>query len=136
MDLASPTVSTQQPEAKADIGLLASPITALNPQETRCRLPRSIRFVNQVYQNLFNRQAETAGLSYWQNQILTGKISIGTAVLTIANAAAGDDATTMTQQDHGRHLFHTVVRWRTNLGTGNSTDPLLHARRESPRLRR
>lgn len=50
-------------------------------------------FVGNVYENLFDRAADSAGLSYWDNQIETGVVGLGAAALDIANGATGTDAT-------------------------------------------
>lgn len=53
-------------------------------------------FINDVYQNLFNRAPDAAGKAYWTNQILSGAVSVGQAILAIANGAgAGTDAQTL-----------------------------------------
>jgi len=51
--------------------------------------------VNAVYQNLFGRSAEIAGLQYWTQQINSGAISLANAALAIGNAAQGTDQTTL-----------------------------------------
>lgn len=48
--------------------------------------------VNAIYNNLFNRDAEPAGLQYWVNQIQTGKITGAGAALAILNGALTTDA--------------------------------------------
>ena len=52
---------SQTPEAKAEYPFLASPLTASQAQITA--------FINQVYQNLFGRNSDPAGLAFWQGQI-------------------------------------------------------------------
>jgi hypothetical protein len=49
-------------------------------------------FIGAVYQNLFNRAAESAGQSYWVSQITGGSVGLGAAALAIANGATGADA--------------------------------------------
>lgn len=49
--------------------------------------------VNQIFQNLFGRDAAPSGLNYWTNQIATGTVALAQAAYTIAyNAAAADVA--------------------------------------------
>jgi len=59
-------------------------------------------FVNAVFENLFGRTAQPAGLSFWSNAITSGALTPGDAALAIAAGAAGNttaqgmiDATTM-----------------------------------------
>lgn len=49
--------------------------------------------VNQIFQNLFGRDAAPSGLNYWTNLIATGKVALAQAAYTIAyNAQAADSA--------------------------------------------
>lgn len=47
--------------------------------------------VNQIFQNLFGRDALPAGLNYWTSMILSGKVALSQAAYTIANNAAAAD---------------------------------------------
>jgi hypothetical protein len=47
--------------------------------------------IDAIYQNLFGHGADVAGLSYWATQINSGKVTMGQAVLAIANGALGTD---------------------------------------------
>jgi hypothetical protein len=50
--------------------------------------------VTAIYQNVFNRSPDAAGLTYWVNQIESGKVTQAQASWTIQqNAGAGDAAT-------------------------------------------
>ena len=49
-------------------------------------------FVTTVYQNLFNRAPDTAGLAYWVGQITSGRVSTSQAILAIENAAGDDNS--------------------------------------------
>ena len=80
-----------QPEAKAMYAFLANPPATLNPTDP-VQIAAVDTFINEVYQNLFNHTADSTGLSYWQTQILTGAVSVGAAVYTIANGAASGSA--------------------------------------------
>jgi len=50
-------------------------------------------FLNSVYFNLFNRLPDTAGMSYWTNEINAGRSTVGTAIMNIISGAV-DNATT------------------------------------------
>jgi len=53
-------------------------------------------FINSVYLNLFNRDAEPAGLEYWRSQILgegiQSSLPLESAILTIMQGALGNDS--------------------------------------------
>ena len=51
--------------------------------------------VNVIYNNLFNRDAEEAGLDYWVEQLENGAFSRSEMVLAIMEGALGDDALTL-----------------------------------------
>ena len=47
--------------------------------------------VNQIFQNLFGRDALPAGLNYWTGEILAGRVALSQAAYTIATNAAPAD---------------------------------------------
>ena len=49
--------------------------------------------VNNIYQNLFGRDAETAGLAYWVSEIASGRVTLASAAFDILNGARNADAT-------------------------------------------
>lgn len=99
-----------QPEAAALIENLAPPPTGSNlvvqdgiehlttslpvgpPNLTNPTPAEVASFLTQVYQHLFSRAPDTGGEDYWVAQITTGAVSVGTAVLAIADGAQGNDA--------------------------------------------
>jgi len=50
-------------------------------------------FVKSVYKNLFNREAEEDGLTYWTNRLDKKDISSSEFILAVVNGATGTDAT-------------------------------------------
>jgi hypothetical protein len=85
-----------QPEATAEYAFLASPPAILSTTDPT-QIAAVDSFIIQVYQNLFNRTvtASDGGVQYWQNQILSGHITVGEAVYAIGNGATGADATVL-----------------------------------------
>lgn len=71
-----------QPEAKATYSYLAAPnlgnVAAID------------QFITEVYQNVFERAPDQAGLEFWRNEILNGKPP-GRVVVDIESGAQGDD---------------------------------------------
>jgi hypothetical protein len=47
--------------------------------------------VNAIYQNLFNRDAEAAGITFWTNAVNSGHMDAASAALAIMLGAQGDD---------------------------------------------
>lgn len=54
--------------------------------------------VNAVYQNLFGRSPDVAGLTYWVTQLDNGKLSIGNIADAINKGAQGTDSTIITNK--------------------------------------
>ncbi len=52
-------------------------------------------FIHAVYQNLFNRDVDQAGLTYWSIALSQGTISKSLFILAVINGALGDDNTTL-----------------------------------------
>ena len=48
--------------------------------------------INAIYKNLFNREAEVAGLQHWMAMVSTGRVSAPGAALAILDGALGMDA--------------------------------------------
>jgi len=85
-----------QPEATAAYAFLASPPAILSTTDPT-QIAAVDSFIIQVYQNLFNRAVTSSdgGVQYWQNQILSGAITVGEAVYAIGNGATGADASVL-----------------------------------------
>src|SRR5687767_2116766 len=47
--------------------------------------------INAIYQNLFNRDAEPAGLLYWSQEVAAGRLTPAGAALAILLGAQNDD---------------------------------------------
>lgn len=67
--------------------------------------------INKLYQNLFNRDAEPSGLTYWSNILSTGKYpdgkvaNIGNITLGILNGAQNADKTTVENKTAAANSF-------------------------------
>lgn len=52
-------------------------------------------FISSIYQNLFNRLPEAAGLSFWYDALTQGKVSVGDMIESVMQGARGTDATVL-----------------------------------------
>ena len=74
-------------------------------------------FLTQVYKNLFNRAPDSAGLTYWTNEINSGRSNVGNAIINIIsgaqdNAAAGTlDLTTL------NNVTSVGLNWANTMAT-------------------
>lgn len=79
-----------------------------------------------IYSNLFGRTADTDGKAFWSNAILTGSVTLGTAILAIADGATGTDVAILTNKVTVASSFTTQTT-QAGLGTSaaNTTADLL-----------
>lgn len=67
------------------------------------------QLVNAVYQNLFGRSPDVAGLNYWVGQLDSGKVTIGNAANTIQTGAQGTDKTIIDNKVTAATAFTTAL---------------------------
>ena len=65
--------------------------------------------LRQIYRNLFNTEADDAGLAYWANLVSTGQLSIDKAVTAIAAGAQGVHKTTFANKVIVSTAFTTAI---------------------------
>jgi hypothetical protein len=65
--------------------------------------------VNSIYNNLFGRDAEAAGLTYWAGKLIAGTESFASIVLTIANSAQNDDLVAINNKVAAATAFTTSL---------------------------
>lgn len=92
----SDSIPTSIPQYKSTVSsnfLPPAPTPAPSPSPAPSQLTGIAATVNGIYQNLFGRNAESAGLAYWTNNATSGAISSNPAALTetIAHAAQSTD---------------------------------------------
>jgi hypothetical protein len=78
-------------------------------------------FINAVYQNLFGHAADTAGLSYWQGQLINGA-SPGFMINQIIVGALGIDATTIANRAAVAGAYTNAVASAVPVVTWNPTN--------------
>ncbi len=65
-------------------------------------------FIEAVYQNLFNREPDTKGWKYWENELDSGNISRSTFILAVINGALEDDALLLSNKEMVGEYFAAV----------------------------
>ncbi|MCU6496671.1 DUF4214 domain-containing protein [Rugamonas sp. A1-17] len=65
--------------------------------------------VNSIYNNLFGRDAEAAGLTYWAGKLIAGTETFASIVLTIANSAQNDDLVAINNKVAAATAFTTSL---------------------------
>lgn len=104
--------------------------------ETQSRYPSGTSnsdFVTSIYNNLFNRAPEAAGLAYWVGELDGGRVSRDTAILAFIdgalNTALGQDATILTNKqtvgldfaDHNLNDVNLASTVMDNVGADAAT---------------
>ena len=82
-------------------------------------------FISAVYQNMFNRPADSAGANYWIGQITNGFVGLGAAALAIAGGATNADAIAL------QNKVAVALDFTTQYDAGGAkfVDPLVTAAR-------
>src|SRR6185437_6157408 len=83
-------------------------------------------FVNAIYENLFNRPSDVAGLTFWTNAIVSGKLTLGDAALSIAagaDAAKGTSAQSATDWASVSNKVTVAGNFTTTLGDYPAANP-------------
>ena len=70
--------------------------------------------VNQIYQNLFGRDGDTAGLTYWSNQIRTGALELASIandlIYAVNNGSSATDLTALTNKTNAAVSYTADIR--------------------------
>jgi len=77
-------------------------------EETQSKYPKNSstsEFINTVYKNLFNRNSDKKGLTYWSKELDSSRISKDTFILAVINGAVGDDAKILTTKYNFANQF-------------------------------
>jgi hypothetical protein len=69
----------------------------------------SAAIVDAIYQNLFGRVAEPAGLTYWGTRLDNGTFNIGNIVTAVMNGAQNTDATAVANKATAADAFTTAL---------------------------
>lgn len=73
--------------------------------------------ITRIYQQLFNRSPDEAGLSYWVNNLETGAISLQAAALTVLSGAVNEDRTLIDAKLNAAKVF----TWHLNNDQAGNT---------------
>lgn len=84
--------------------------------------------VNAIYNNLFNRDAEPAGLVYWTTLINQGRVTPAGAAFSILNGALGTDATAVSNKLAASAAFVTAMDTTSELVGYSGMDAAASAR--------
>ncbi|MDO1582511.1 beta strand repeat-containing protein [Rhizobium oryzicola] len=69
----------------------------------------NVQIVNSVYQSLFGRDADVAGLSFFANGLASGKYNINNIAITILDGAQGTDLTTVNNKIAAANLYTAAL---------------------------
>lgn len=69
----------------------------------------TVQRIEQIYQQMFNRSADSEGLNFWFNAINSGDVSLPAAALEIALGAVSGDLTILQNKIDSANLFTTSL---------------------------
>lgn len=69
----------------------------------------SAEIVNSLYQHLFNRSAEKAGLDYWANHMDAGDLTLTNIAFNLVNGALGSDLTILNEKISAATTFTAAL---------------------------
>ena len=84
-----------------------SSLTGSAEYQTRFAGQSPAQIVNSIYQSLFNRPAEAAGLTFFVNELVSGRQNINTIAINILDGAQGADKTVLDNKLAAANLFTT-----------------------------
>ena len=82
-----------------------SSLTGTAEYQTRFAGQTPAQIVNSIYQSLFNRPAEAAGLTFFVNELVSGRQNINTIAINILDGAQGADKTVLDNKLAAANLF-------------------------------
>ncbi|WP_137136912.1 bluetail domain-containing putative surface protein [Rhizobium sp. FKY42] len=65
----------------------------------------NVQIINSIYQSLFGRDADATGLTFFANQLASGRQTINTIAINILDGATGSDLTTVNNKIAAANLF-------------------------------
>lgn len=65
--------------------------------------------INTIYKNLFNREAEPAGLNHWAGKIISGEVTLASAAMEILKNAQNSDKTAVTNKLAASAAFTAAI---------------------------
>ncbi len=97
-----------------------------NEYQTRFGGLSTSSLVNNLYQQMFGRDAETAGLDWWSNEIASGRTTLSQAAINIAAGAQNDDLTTLNNRTEMAERITTQID-ASSISYGNEDIEVLKA---------
>ncbi|KFE57145.1 DUF4214 domain-containing protein [Pseudomonas syringae] len=88
----------------------------------------SAQKISAIYLNLFNRLPESAGLSYWMNQLDSGAITQAQAAWEIMNQAGAGDATSVANKLTMANVFTAQVDTTAEIAGYSGAQPAAYGR--------
>ena len=87
------------------------------------------QLVTNIYQNLFKRPADNAGLNYWVRQLSDGKVKPGNAALAILDGAQGKDAAVLNAKLDAAQTFTAALNTATLAAAYKGDGPAAEVRK-------
>lgn len=79
----------------------------------------NVQIINQIYQQLFNRDAEAAGRDFFLDKLNKGELNVNNIAIAILDSAQGNDKTIVTNKVAAADLFTKSLDTPTEQGSYN-----------------
>jgi hypothetical protein len=89
----------------------------------------STTIVNSLYEHLFNREAETAGLNFWAQNLDAGKITLANVAFELVNGAQSTDLTILNEKISAATAFTVALDTQREVDLYSNDLSALNARK-------
>ncbi|MCO5734716.1 DUF4214 domain-containing protein [Rhizobium sp. SSA_523] len=96
---------TQQSKNGADLGKVIDVMTKLPEATARFAGQSDSALITSIYQALFDRAPDAAGLAFFTQQLASGKQTIGSIAINILDGAKGSDLTLVQNRETAANVF-------------------------------
>ena len=119
---------TEQSKNGADLSKIIDTMTKLPEAIARFNGLTDAALVTVVYQALFDRLPDAAGLAFFTEQLKSGKQSIGSIAINILDGASGNDLTLIQNREKAANVFTASIDTPAEIAAYNGTNAANFAR--------
>ncbi|MCA1868907.1 DUF4214 domain-containing protein [Agrobacterium genomosp. 3] len=112
---------TQQSKNGADLGKVIDVMTKLPEATARFAGQSDSALITSIYQALFDRAPDAAGLAFFTQQLASGKQTIGSIAINILDGAKGSDLTLIQNRETAANVFTASLDTPAEIAAYNGT---------------
>lgn len=119
---------TEQSKNGADLSKIIDTMTKLPEATARFNGLTDAALVTVVYQALFDRLPDAAGLAFFTDQLKSGKQTIGSIAINILDGASGNDLTLIQNREKAANVFTASIDTPAEIAAYSGTNAANFAR--------